>query len=68
MKLFTGMKDLNLTIEHFGEQINMGMLTAILLAALAPQRMKEFCISKVEKEHRCFIPATCHPRYYRRPT
>jgi len=45
----------------------MRMLTAILLAALAPQRMKEFCISKVEKEYRCFTPAACHPRYYSRP-
>jgi hypothetical protein len=61
------MKDLNLTIEHFGEQINMRMLTAILLAALAPQRMNEFCISKVEKEYRCFTPAACHSRYYSRP-
>jgi len=44
------------------------MLTAILLAALAPQRMKEICISKVEKEYCCFIPAACHPRYYSKST
>jgi len=42
----------------------MRMLTAILLAAVAPQRMKEFCVSKVEQEYWCFRPAACHPRYY----
>jgi hypothetical protein len=59
------MKDLNLTIEHFGEEINMRMLTAILLAALAPQRMKRVLYFKGGKGT---SPFHRHPRYYSRPT
>jgi hypothetical protein len=44
------------------------MLTAILLAVVALQKMKEFCISKLEKEYCCFTPAACHSGYYSRPT